>query len=137
MFKDLLVFEKQRTGKEAFGFYIAYSLLVGLLSVIIIELIFGGASGGAPSGASGFAEGFEQGFEEGFEQGQAVGVYLNPLFCLVLSALILFRKGHLKSFGFVLIGLSSGVLASPFGSLLGLVPTAYLTTIKPVDRVPE
>ena len=133
MFKDLLVFEKQRTGKEAFGFYIAYSLLVGLLSVIIIELIFGGASGGAPSGASGFAEGFE----EGFERGQAVGVYLNPLFCLALSALILFRKGHLKSFGFVLIGLSSGVLASPFGSLLGLVPTAYLTTIKPVDRVPE
>ena len=28
---------------------------------------------------------------------------------LALSALILFRKGHLKSFGFVLIGLSSGV----------------------------
>ena len=131
MFKDLLVFEKQRTGKEAFGFFLAYLLFSGLLVGIITSFF---STSVAPSG---FAEGFEQGFEEGFEQGQAVGVYLNPLFCLVLSALILFRKGHLKSFGFVLIGLSSGVLASPFGSLLGLVPTAYLTMIKPFDRVPE
>jgi len=128
MFKDLLVLEKQRTGKEAFGFYLAYFLVVGLLFGIILEFIFG-----ASGGASGFAEGFEQGFEEG----QAVGAYFNPPFSLALSALILFKKGHLKSFGFVLIGLSSGVLALLGGLILGLVPTAYLTTIKPVDRVPD
>ena len=124
MFKDLLVFEKQRTGKEAFGFYLAYFLVVGLLFGIILEFIFG-ASGGA------------SGFAEGFEQGQAVGAYFNPPFCLALSALVLFRKGLLKNFGFVLIGLSSGVLALLGGLILGLVPTAYLTTIKPVDRVPD
>ena len=128
MFKDLLVFEKQRTGKEAFGFYLAYFLVVGLLFGIILEFIFG-----ASGGASGFAEGFEQGFEEG----QAVGAYFYSVISLALSALILFRKGHLKSFGFVLIGLSSGVLALFLVAFLGLVPTAYLTTIKPVDRVPE
>ena len=127
MFKDLLVFEKQRTGKEAFGFFLAYLLFSGLLVGIITS--FSGTSGGA----SGFAEGFEQGFEEG----QAVGAYFNPPFCLALSALVLFRKGLLKNFGFVLIGLSSGVLALLGGLILGLVPTAYLTTIKPVDRVPD
>ena len=70
------------------------------------------------------------GFAEGFEQGQTVGRYVGPAFSLALSALVLFRKGHLKSFGFVLIGLCSGVLASG-GTILGLVPVAYLTTIKP------
>ena len=127
MFKDLLVFEKQRTGKEAFGFFLAYLLFSGLLVGIITS--FSGTSGGA----SGFAEGFEQGLEEG----QAVGAYFYSVLSLALSALILFRKGHLKSFGFVLIGLSSGVLALFLVAFLGLVPTAYLTTIKPVDRVPE
>ncbi|HIF56983.1 MAG: hypothetical protein ABGY10_11885 [bacterium] len=121
MFKGLFVFEKQRTRKEAFGFFLAYSLFRSVLSVIIIELVLGGASSVA----------------EAIELGQAVGRYLNPLFCLVLSALILFRKGHLKSLGFVLIGLSSGVVGFFIGSFLGLIPTAYLTTIKPVDRVPD
>ena len=120
MFKDLMVLEKQRTGKEAFGFYLAYLLL----SVVVFGVV-GGFIGaiGAPSD-----------FGEGFEQGQAIGGYLPYPFSLVLSALVLFRKGHLKSFGFVLIGLSSGVLAWFFAPFLGLVPTAYLTTIKPVDR---
>ena len=127
MFKDLLVFEKQRTGKEAFGFFLAYLLFSGLLVGIITSFF---STSVAPSG---FAEGFEQGFEEG----QAVGAYFYSVISLALSALILFRKGHLKSFGFVLIGLSSGVLALFLVAFLGLVPTAYLTTIKPVDRVPE
>ena len=131
MFKDLLVFEKQRTGKEAFGFFLAYLLFSGLLVGIITSFF---STSVAPSG---FAEGFEQGFEEGFEQGQAVGAYVYSVLSLALSALILFRKGHLKSFGFVLIGLSSGVLALFLVAFLGLVPTAYLTTIKPVDRVPD
>ncbi len=116
MFKDLMVLEKQRTGKEAFGFYLAYLLL----SVVVFGVV-GGFIGalGAPSD-----------FGEGFEQGRAIGGYLPYPFSLVLSALVLFRKGHLKSFGFVLIGLCSGVLASG-GTILGLVPVAYLTTIKP------
>ena len=120
MFKDLLVFEKQRTGKEAFGFFLAYLLFSGLLVGIITSFF---STSVAPSG---FAEGFEQGLEEG----QAVGAYFYSVLSLALSALILFRKGHLKSFGFVLIGLCSGVLASG-GTILGLVPVAYLTTIKP------
>ena len=123
MFKDLLVFEKQRTGKEAFGFFLAYLLFSGLLVGIITSFF---STSVAPSG-----------FAEGFEQGQAVGAYFYSVLSLALSALILFRKGHLKSFGFVLIGLSSGVLALFLVAFLGLVPTAYLTTIKPVDRVPE
>ena len=127
MFKDLLVFEKQRTGKEAFGFFLAYLLFSGLLVGIITSFF---STSVAPSG---FAEGFEQGLEEG----QAVGAYFYSVLSLALSALILFRKGHLKSFGFVLIGLSSGVLALFLVAFLGLVPTAYLTTIKPVVRVPD
>ena len=126
MFKDLLVFEKQRTGKEAFGFFLAYLLFSGLLVGIITSFF---STSVAPSG-------FAEGFEEGFEQGQAVGANFYSVVSLALSALILFRKGHLKSFGFVLIGLSSGVLALFLVAFLGLVPTAYLTTIKPVDRVP-
>ena len=58
MFKDLLVFEKQRTGKEAFGFFLAYLLFSGLLVGIITSFF---STSVAPSG---FAEGFEQGFEQ-------------------------------------------------------------------------
>ena len=110
MFKDLMVLEKQRTGKEAFGFYLAYLLL----SVVVFGVV-GGFIGaiGAPSD-----------FGEGFEQGRAIGGYLPYPFSLVLSALVLFRKGHLKSFEFVLIGLCSGVLASG-GTILGLVWRPY------------
>ena len=33
MFKDLLLFEKDRTALEAFGFYLAYLLLLALLLI--------------------------------------------------------------------------------------------------------
>ena len=41
MFKDLLKLEKQRTGKEALGFYIAYFLLIAISDSFIYSLIYG------------------------------------------------------------------------------------------------
>ena len=86
MFKDLLVFEKQRTGKEAFGFFLAYLLFSGLLVGIITSFF---STSVAPSG---FAEGFEQGFEEGFEQGQAVGAYFYSVLSVSYTHLTLPTK---------------------------------------------
>ena len=116
MFKDLLLFEKDRTPKEALGFYLAYLLLTALLGGIAGFLF-------TPSAPS-------MTFEEGFQAGSVVGQNLAVIFCLALSFMILYKKKKLQNFGLVLVGILSGIGAIFLGGLLGLVPTAYLTTIK-------
>ena len=57
MFKDLLLFEKARTPKEAIGFYLAYLLLLSLLGRLLSFIV------GLPyDPAMSFEEGFQAGF---------------------------------------------------------------------------
>ena len=116
MFKDLLLFEKERTPKEALGFYLAYLLLAALLGGLLSYLV-------VPHDPS-------MTFEEGLQAGFVVGQYWAVISCLALSFMILYKKKKLQSFGLVLIGVLSGFCAIFLGGFLGLVPTAYLTTIK-------
>ena len=116
MFKDLLLLEKERTPKEALGFYLAYLLLIALLGGLISYLL-------VPYDPS-------MTFADEFQAGAAVGQNAAVIFCLALSFMILYKKKKLQSFGLVLIGVLSGFCAIFLGGLLGLVPTAYLTTIK-------
>lgn len=100
---------------EAIGFYLAY-LLLG----IILGGIIGGISGAL------FAK--EDTFQAGFEIGSKVGVVVSVTYCLVISYMVLKNKNLLSNFLYLLLGLASGVLATFGGGLLGLLPTAFLTT---------
>ena len=109
MFDDLFKFAKVRTRKEALGFYMAYSILTIMLLFIIgvlMALIFG-----------------EKIVNEATQIGRAFAV----LIPLTLSFEIL-RQKRLFKFSTVLIALASGILGV-FGIFVGLVPTAYLTTL--------
>ena len=117
MFKDLLLFEMDRTPKEALGFYLAYLLAAALLGALLSFLLL-------------FPNASSMTFAEGIQAGSAIGQYAAVIFCLALSFMILYKKKKLQSFGLVLIGILSGLCAIFLGGLLGLVPTAYLTTIK-------
>ena len=116
MFKDLLMFEKDRTPKEALGFYLGYLLLSlplgALASFFFIKLY-------SPSSSA-----------EEFQAGVEIGGRAAVIFCLVLSFMILHKKKKLQNFGYVLVGILSGICAIFAGGLLGLIPVAYLTTIK-------
>ena len=116
MFKDLLLFEKVRTPKEAIGFYLAYLLLLALLGALLSFFI-------VPHDPL-------MSFKEGYQAGTVVGQYFAVIACLVLSVAVLYKKKKLQSFGLILAAVSSGIGAVFLGGLLGLIPTAYLTTIE-------
>ena len=125
MFKDLLVLEKQRTWKEAFGFYLAYNLFWAVVLVILITvyLFVWVPLTGTPTGSP-----------EATERLQGLVGYrstLNPMWCGLLVSLVLEKKGHSRTLKYLLIGALSVALAVGWGVFPGMVPTAYLTTIKP------
>lgn len=114
MFKDLFLFEKVRTKKEAFGFYLAYMLTLFLVFSLLGYLrgiIF-------PADSSG----------EAFQRGLRFGAFLAVTSSLILSFLILYKKQLLNNFVCILIAILSGVGAMFGGGLIGLAFTAYLTT---------
>jgi len=110
MFRNLTDFSYKRTGKEALGFYIGY-----LVFIVVVGAILGGVLGLVLG-------------EESFEIGLRVGNILAILATLALSFLILSKKKMMNNFGLILLALLSGLLAFIGGGLLGLIPTAYLTT---------
>jgi len=110
MFKNLTDFSYKRSGKEALGFYVGYLILI-----VVVGAIFGGILGLALG-------------EESFEIGLRVGNIIAILASLVLSFLILSKKKQMNNFGMILLALLSGLLAFIGGGLLGLIPSAYLTT---------
>ena len=116
MFKELFVFEKQRTKKEALGFFLAYSFFA--------SVVFGMITGVLGERGTSFSDGFEGGYEFGL----VFGPYWHAALSIAVSLLVLSRKGHLKSLRLVLIGLSSGLMAMFVGGL-GWVAPAYLTTV--------
>jgi hypothetical protein len=123
MFTGLLEFQKQRTAKQAIGFYISWVLvgiilggIVGLIGVQIADII-----GNAPSN-------FAQGFKVGAKWGPLAAI---PFF-LTLGLLVTVKKK--LGFSSYLLALISPCLAGFGGTLLGLIPVAYLTTKQSNDR---
>ena len=110
MFGNLTDFAYKRSGKEAFGFYLAYLVL------IIV-------SAGLLGGVIGLVMG-----EEGIAVGMRVGNLIAVFMCLAVSFVLLSKKKLTGNFGLILLALLSGVLAFLGGGILGLIPAAYITT---------
>jgi len=110
MFRKLTDFSYKRSFKEALGFYLGYLLLIVLASMIL-------------GGVSGLVLG-NQSTEIGLRIGNLVAV----IAVLALSFMILSKKDLSGNFGMILVALLSGILAFLGGSLLGLIPAAYLST---------
>ena len=109
MFSKLFDLRLKRTGKQAFGFYVVYLLLLLLVAMLL-------------GGVVGLISGL------GFQAGLKVGQLMAIIVCLVVSFMILNYKKSLSP-GNVILALLAGILAMVGGGLLGLIPVAYLTTL--------
>ncbi|MDE2589281.1 MAG: hypothetical protein KGL95_06410 [Patescibacteria group bacterium] len=105
MFKNLLNFKVKRTGKQAIGFYLAFLLFNSLFGAAL-ALTFAGD----------------------YNSGVTVGAYGALLVVVVLSVLILRERKRYKSYFFLVFVVVALILTRIGGSLLGLIPLAYLTT---------
>ena len=110
MFKNLTNFGYQRDMKEALGFYIAYLILLMLVS-------------GVSAGILGLAAGHGS-----FSFGLQVGAVVAVIISLAISFWVLKEKKLLSNFFLIILALLSGLLALFIGGLGGLIPAAYLTT---------
>jgi hypothetical protein len=115
MFKKLTDFSYVRTGKEAFGFYLGYLLFILILSAVVSS-IFMGVGFIAP--------------EHGFRSGMRLGTTVAIACSVALSLLVVSHKKLTGSFGYILLSLVAGLLASIGGGLLGLIIPAVITTKK-------
>ena len=108
MFKDLLIFEKKRSIKEAIGFYLAY-FSASILFIVIIGYVI-------------LSDG---GYSAGLEFGQKAIVVLR----VILACIILYKKNIINKFKSILLILLVGICAIIAGALLSMLPIAYLTTL--------
>ncbi len=113
MFKKLTDFKYKRTSKEAFGFYIAYLILIVLAGALAAGIL-----GSIISSI------------QGYEGGVRVGSLVSIISCITVSYLLIKKKNIMNNFGPILLVVLSGVLAIGGGALLGLLPAAYLSTKK-------
>lgn len=115
MFKKLTDLSYQRNVTEAIGFYLAYSALGIIISVLLVVVLSLATQ------------------QDSYEFGLRVGNIVAVIFAPGISFLILKEKKLLHNFGFILIALSAGIIAFFIGLLGGLIPAAYLTT-RPVNK---
>lgn len=109
MFSRLFDLAYQRTGLQAFGMYLAYgiiNILVAFAAGMILSLVNPIAT---------------------FEDGVFVGTVVVIISCLLVSGLMVHKKRivDVKSVAFVIL---AGLLAGIGGTLLGMIPVAYLST---------
>lgn len=112
MFKHLTNLKYKRKGWEPLGFYLAYLLLVLLVTAI----------------AGGIVGSFNR--PDTFWAGVRVGTIVAVVFCLTLSYLVASAKKLTKGYGNLVLILLSGILAMWGGGLLGLIIPAYFTSKK-------
>ena len=118
MFSELTNFGYKRTGKQAFGFYLAYLFLLMIIGGILAFLL-------VPADVTSDSEAFAAGAQ--------VGARFVPIAVIILSVLILNAKKSLTEFKSILLVVLAGFLAILGGGLLGLIPVAYLTTTEGVE----
>jgi len=114
MFKNLANFAYTRDIKGAIGFYVAYlifTIILGTLIATVLGLLINQSS---------------------FGFGLRIGTFTAIVMSAGLSFLIVKNKNLSSNFLFILIALLSGLLALLGGGILGLIPTAYLSTRSPV-----
>jgi hypothetical protein len=111
MFKELGNFALERTGLQAFGFYLAYLALT-----MVIAMIFG------------FAVGMlMQSTEDISQLGVGIGAVIAAIVSATLSYMVLKAKNRLGNFSsIVLIVLAAGL--GLLAGLLGMIVPAVLTT---------
>ncbi len=109
MFKELTNLAYKRNGKEAFGFYLAY-LLATIALVFLIAVVVALTTGTTS-------------YDAGFRIGETSAIVL-----VITFSLVVVNAKKSWTFSNILLVLLSGILAFFGGGLLGLVPTAYLTT---------
>lgn len=114
MFQHLTDLAYQRTFVQAIGFYLFYGL-IGLIMAAI-----GGGLAAATSGAGDF--------NSGYQAGAAVGPYIAVLFEVVLTFLVLHRKGQMSNPGYVALILVSAALAYFAGIIGGNLVAAFVST---------
>jgi hypothetical protein len=112
MFTEILNFKFMRSWRQAIGWYLTF-LLIGILISAIFGALFDSATGS---------------IAERFSTGTQIGSKLIILYELVLALLIARGKGY--SALTIILGLLGALLAAFGGGVLGLLPLAYLTTIK-------
>lgn len=110
MFKELTNFSYKRDKKEALGFYLAYLLLI-----IVLSALAGGIATLITNNYS---------FDFGFRVGNLTAVVI----VIYLYYLLLRKKALVVTFFHLILAVVSGLLAYYGGGLLGLIPIAYLTT---------
>ena len=66
--------------------------------------------------------------QNSFSLGVKIGTLTALVVSMGLSFAIIKRKNIMNNFGLIILALLSGVLALLGGALLGLIPTAYLST---------
>jgi hypothetical protein len=110
MFAKLGNFEFERSWKQAFGFYISYTLLT-----VMIGSLLGAMAGSLDP-------------DHAAQAGAKAGRIAGSIFCLALALVIASKKSLLSSFKVMVFIVLSGLLAVFLGALAGLIPVAYLTT---------
>ena len=105
MFENLFDFNKERLPLQALGFYIVF-FIIGIAIAMTVAAIFA----------------------VDFESGLTVGQISAFLYCPFIGFQILFSKGQLSRYGVSIFGIA--ILAYFLGCLGGLIPVAYLSTIK-------
>jgi hypothetical protein len=131
MFKDLLDFSKERTIKEAIGFYFIYffggillSVLLMLLCIIIVLIL---PISMIPEFFYSSELSVEENWNEGLEIGFQVGPYLALIVNSVLGFLILYKKNSLRLLEVCMFVLSE-IVAFSLGALFSMIIIAWLTT---------
>ena len=109
MLNHLFELSLQRSKKEAAAFYIAYNLL-----------------GICVGGVMGFLAPLNTGRQEILRFGYLLSIF----YVLVIGIFLLVKKGKQTSvLSWILVGLSPFLTAYWIGTLTGLIPLAYLTTL--------
>jgi hypothetical protein len=114
MFRRLTDFGYQRSLVEAVGFYLVY-LILGIVVAAMLGAVAGLLAGPISGGSS-------------FEGGLLVGSIFAVVACPVMAFGILYKKGLLRHFGFILVALLSVAGAAAGGLILGLIFVAFLTS---------
>lgn len=113
MIADVWSYSYKRTFKEAIIFYIAHFVIVVMAAGLLAGII------GLVAGRSG-----------DFRFGVRVGSIITIMASLTISFTIAYKKRRLGSFWCVVLILMSGLLAYIGAGLLGLIPAAYLSSLK-------
>ena len=113
MFENLKDFKYIRSGKQAFGFYLAYNFLCFVILTVICALA-------ETLGLLGDTK------DLAYANGQKLVWVLGPVYCMVMAYLVAYKKG-LGVKPIILMAASAGIL-SLLSVFAGMIAPAYLTT---------